>query len=247
MKTRMKCCIPLMLVVVMVIGCGCKNERIEDKKGTSVEKVESSSEKEKSKSIVSAKSYEFSDACCSLKMRYPQFSGSKFIFLNREMAKTVNALRDDARSADLCSEMKQYKSDFKAEARVDYKVWRKDAKLLSLCVETYIYLGGAHGSPDMLPYNIDLKNGKKISLEDFFVAGYDYKSPINAFIKKEIARRSEEFFPEEFKGVNAETRFYVDENCLHVFFPPYEIAPYSSGFPIFDIPLVDFGNNLMYR
>lgn len=247
MISRPKCYIPLILLVVMMISCGSKNKANEGKEQSKCETLDSSSEKNKSKSIVSAKTYDFSDACCNLKMKYPQFSGSKYVFLNREIVKTINDLRDEARSADLCKEMKQLNPDFKAEANADYKIWREDSKLLSLYMETYIYLGGAHGMPSRDAYNIDLKTGKKISLDDFFVAAYDYKKPINAFIKKKIAEHSEEFFPEDFKGINSETGFYVDDSHLHIFFPPYEIAPYSSGFPTFDIPLSDFENKLRYR
>lgn len=247
MKSKPKCCIPLMLIIVMMIGCGFNNKTNEESEKTNLEKIEPSSEKSKPKSIVSAKTYEFSDACCNLQMKYPQFSGSKYIFLNREIVKTINDLRDEARSADLCKEMKQFNPDFKAEARADYKIWQENSELLSLCMETYIFLGGAHGMPCKIPYNIDIKTGKKISLDEFFIAGYDYKSPINAFIKKKIAERPEEFFSEEFKGITSETGFYTDGAYLHIFFPPYEIAPYSSGFPTFDIPLSDFENNLRYR
>ena len=43
-------------------------------------------------------------------------------------------------------------------------------------------------------------------------------------------------YEDGFKGINENQSFYVDENNLYIYFAPYEIAPYSSGFVTFKIP-----------
>ncbi|MFD1905656.1 RsiV family protein [Paenibacillus rhizoplanae] len=47
------------------------------------------------------------------------------------------------------------------------------------------------------------------------------------------------FFPDTYKGITADQPFYVDAQALYLYFAPYEIAPYSAGFPTFRIPYAE--------
>lgn len=96
-------------------------------------------------------------------------------------------------------------------------------------------------------YTLDKKLGKVLKLNDLFAENYDYKTVINDFIYKEIETKKALFFDEDFKGINPDTEFYIEDNCIVIYFQLYEIAPYSTGFPTFKIPLEKFGNGYSYK
>jgi len=43
-------------------------------------------------------------------------------------------------------------------------------------------------------------------------------------------------YEDGFKGISENQDFYVDSDNLYIYFSPYHIAPYSSGFVTFKIP-----------
>ncbi len=89
-------------------------------------------------------------------------------------------------------------------------------------------------------YNLDLKTGKLVSLEDLL--GSDYAELANRSIRQQISERQnagETFFTAEqggFTGISDDTKFYMNENNNPVIvFEKYEIAPGSSGEIEFEI------------
>ena len=91
-------------------------------------------------------------------------------------------------------------------------------------------------------YNLDLKEGKRISLRD--VLGEDYIAIADASIREQMAQMEKEegiaFFSQEeggFSGITEETNFYMNEKGNPVIvFDKYEIAPGSAGEIEFEIP-----------
>lgn len=91
-------------------------------------------------------------------------------------------------------------------------------------------------------YNLDLKEGKRISLQD--VLGEDYIAIADASIREQMAQMEKEegitFFSQEeggFSGITEETNFYMNEKGNPVIvFDKYEIAPGSAGEIEFEIP-----------
>jgi len=51
-------------------------------------------------------------------------------------------------------------------------------------------------------------------------------------------------YEDGFKGITSNQNFYVDEDNLYIYFAPYEIAPYASGFVTFKIPFADIDSLL---
>lgn len=86
-------------------------------------------------------------------------------------------------------------------------------------------------------YNLNLKENKELSLEDFF--GKDYKVLIDSQIKKQMKERVEKqgaVYFDGFEGIKADQNFYINErgNCVIVF-DEYEIAPGSMGMQAFEV------------
>ncbi|MGL4771980.1 MAG: WG repeat-containing protein [Clostridium sp.] len=114
-----------------------------------------------------------------------------------------------------------------------------DRDLLVLNLNSYKYpYGAAHGMPTQKTPNINLSTGEFYKLEDLFLKNLPWRREINNIIKEEIENnpKYDYVFKDVFNGIKEEQDFYVDKNNLYIYFPPYEIGPYSAGFITFKIP-----------
>ena len=124
-------------------------------------------------------------------------------------------------------------------ANVDYDIKKNSDNILSIMIIYYKFAGGAHGDYEHVVYNIDMKNGKFISLSDLFKEKIDYKTVINEEIRKQIEdliktdKQNKGIY--EFEGISDKQKFYIQDNNLVVYFDLYEIAPYAAGIPEFII------------
>lgn len=125
---------------------------------------------------------------------------------------------------------------------IDYKITYQDEELVSFVITKTESLAAAY--TEQYFYNLDLKNGKVLTLKD--VLGEDYKEIVNKEVKKQIAEREKEnpdniYFSEEeggFSSIRDEYQdFYIDENKkVTVVFQKYEIAAGYMGIQSFEIP-----------
>lgn len=114
--------------------------------------------------------------------------------------------------------------------------------LLILDMTGYYYpFGAAHGMPYKKTPNIDLITGKFYTLGDLFMGGVYWVGELNKIINEMIKNDSQYsyIFNDSFKGIKPNQDFYIDENNLYIYFPPYEIAPYAAGFVTFKIPFTE--------
>ena len=111
--------------------------------------------------------------------------------------------------------------------------------ILSFYIDYYQFSGGAHGITTRNTYNIDIQSGNKLMLKDLFREGYDYKTYINNEIRKQISIHPEYYFTgkEGFNGIKENQDFYIRDNKIVIHFPYYEIAPYVTGMPEFEIEM----------
>ncbi|MFD2879201.1 RsiV family protein [Paenibacillus rhizoplanae] len=101
--------------------------------------------------------------------------------------------------------------------------------------------GAAHGMPTRIYEHINLRTGKFYTLSDLFKPGSKYVQKLSDIVGKQIANDPQYsyVFPDTYKGITADQPFYVDAQALYLYFAPYEIAPYSAGFPTFRIPYAE--------
>lgn len=128
----------------------------------------------------------------------------------------------------------------------DYTVSYNGNGYLSMITLVYTYTGGAHGGSAKTSYNIDINSGKAISLKSMFQEGVNYKDLINKEIAAQIAKQPENYFDGEqgFTTISDDQNFYLKEGMLVVHFSEYEIAPYATGTPEFNIPISLFKESL---
>jgi hypothetical protein len=111
--------------------------------------------------------------------------------------------------------------------------------LLELCIENYHYeLGSAHGVENRIELHIDLQTGRFYELTDLFNNTKAAINKINLIIQDQLVSDQlyQTLYPDGFKGIAEDQPFYVTQDDLHLYFEPYEIAPYYVGFPSFKIP-----------
>lgn len=121
----------------------------------------------------------------------------------------------------------------------DFNVAWFHKDLLVLELQGYNYpSGAAHGMPTQIYSHINVSNGSMYQLKDLFKPGSDYVQVLSAIIGDQIKNDPQYSYvlPDTYTGIKPNQPFYVTKEALHVYFEPYEIAPYVAGFPTFTIP-----------
>ncbi|WP_051652445.1 DUF3298 and DUF4163 domain-containing protein [Clostridium algidicarnis] len=122
-------------------------------------------------------------------------------------------------------------------AQSDYKVTYNSDDILSIVIEYYEYTGGAHGMTYKINFNYYIDTGERIKLSSLFKDGFNYKEHVDKAIKEAMDKKPEVYFEDKFQGINDDTNFYITKEGIAIYFPLYEIAPYSTGIPEFIISM----------
>lgn len=113
--------------------------------------------------------------------------------------------------------------------------------IISFVTENYTYLGGAHGMTAWVPYTINAReeNPHRLELRELFKSEDGYIDAINRLIDAMVEKD-----PEKYSGLWAEphinadehqNQFYLTDEELVIFFPPYDLSYYAKGFIEFPI------------
>ena len=125
------------------------------------------------------------------------------------------------------------------EAEMSYEVKENNFGITSIVVKRYTYTGGAHGNTTLETYNLLDKDLKLINFESFFNdnAQSYFEMKINDAIEnKERVKNiiGEEVIFFENPEVNIKNAvIYFEGDSVKFVFPLYDLAPYSSGMPVF--------------
>ncbi|MGN1139629.1 MAG: DUF3298 domain-containing protein [Oliverpabstia sp.] len=157
-----------------------------------------------------------------------------------ELENAVARLMDERKESrqELYSEAIQSSKEADPEYRTEYEVSEKvtvrraDTAVLSLLLDGYYYMGGAHGAPYRMGVTFDTETGEKLKLTD--VVTDVEKLPelveeqLDIFWGLEVLYEDldlNEFFDEYIDSV----QWVLDYHGITFYFNPYEIAPYASG------------------
>lgn len=185
------------------------------------------------------------------KIAYPEIVSSRYelgknIFNNYNKEKAINL--ESYVKNDLFKDAKEL-YDFNSsngypvmvyEIISEYEITFNEDYIVSLYSDQYEFTGGAHGNTIRSSQNWDLRVGKQLSLSYFYPNNPYYiiniLNEINTQIKEQIQAGSNFYFDnycelvlQTFKLEN----FYLTPNSIAIFFQQYDIAPYSSGIPVF--------------
>ncbi len=188
------------------------------------------------------------DECIEINVNYPKIIDKKSEKINQEIVTWTDAWIKEVE--DVLEDYKKsgYICNIAFELFSNYYITKESNDILSFYIDYYQFTGGAHGSTERRAYVIDRKLGKKLVVKELFKEGYDYKTIIDKEIKKQISEDKERYFDEgaTYKGITDDVKFYIKGENLVVYYGQYEIAPYASGIPEFNIPLSKFNGNIVY-
>lgn len=165
---------------------------------------------------------------------YPQVSGIS----DSSVEKSINdRLKDMSITSVVTPDMDL---DYSYEGDFNIEFYRKNLLELELWGYNFPF-GAAHGMPTREYVQIDIKTGRFYELKDLFKEDSDYVKVLSGIVKKQIMEHGDEMgvWPDSYKGIAPDQPFFVDASALYLYFQPYEIAPYSSGFPTFKIPYAE--------
>ena len=135
----------------------------------------------------------------------------------------------------------------KSTLKITQNVMRNTKDIVSFITEQYIYMGGAHGNTVWYPRTVYVtgENPHELTLDELFDDGYIEKlnGIINTMVNENPDKYSELWAKPEITEQN-QNRFYLTDNDLVIFFPPYELSYYAKGFIEFPIPLSDLSSIL---
>lgn len=119
----------------------------------------------------------------------------------------------------------------------DLKSDGADNGIVSLVVTTEGFTGGT-SAPRVDTYTVrNASEATRVTLPELF--GTEYKSIIDAQVRKEMNANPGQYFADDFKGIGEEQSFYVENNEAVIVFQKYSIAPGYVGSPEFRIALDD--------
>lgn len=175
--------------------------------------------------------------------------------INSVIIDTVTTAKDKVKK-DSEEYKKSYEADsnknntikYQYEAVYNYKTTYNKNNILSIPLTMYEFTGGAHGLTNIKSFNYDLVTGKELKLEDLFKANSNYKEFINKHIEEEIVKQPEFYFQGQdgFSSIKDNQDFYISDEGIVIYFSLYDIAPYSSGIPMFTITwdeIIDYLEN----
>lgn len=138
---------------------------------------------------------------------------------------------------------------FKSSLYITQKVKRNTREFISFIMEHYMFTGGAHGTTSWYPRTIDVTEEMPhdLTLGELFTTD-DYIDKINSIIKKKVEENPDiysELWEEPIVTKENESRFYLTNENLVIFFPPYELSYYAKGFIEFPIELKELSPYLI--
>ena len=124
-----------------------------------------------------------------------------------------------------------------------YTVTYNKNDLLSLYYDHYLYSGGAHGNTKRVSDTWSLKKGRRIELTQLSTDPDRTRQMILDRINEQIAaqiKSGEKMYFDDYVKLTAENfhpeNYYLTPGGLVIYYQQYDIAPYASGIPEFNLP-----------
>lgn len=154
----------------------------------------------------------------------------------------IDEFKDEAEEAKL-------PPGVKAALSIKQSVKRNSDGIISFVTENYTYLGGAHGITRWLPYTVNAASDapRILQLKELFIDEDGYIDTINRMID-ELAKQDPEKYSELWAEPHITTedqrQFYMTDEDLVIFFPPYVLSYYAKGFIEFPLRLTELNGYL---
>ncbi|MFS0653900.1 DUF3298 domain-containing protein [Bacillus sp. 179-C3.3 HS] len=165
--------------------------------------------------------------------------------LSKSQTKTINRdLKEDVAFSYSIYEYLRDEAKKNRTGKVTYersfKTKFNDGKKLSILNYDFINDGGNHGDTivSSMNYVLTKKKAKYVYFTDV-VKTKKKRTKVRDYIYKYTKKHKSKFYSNLKKSdieINDNTQFYFTKKGLAVVFQPYEIAPYSQGIPVIQVP-----------
>ncbi len=180
---------------------------------------------------VEERTYQTDNAVARLNL--PQFSCDT----SADFAESMNNIYNNEASALMDAFFaKETQGEEQAKLELDSTVTRNDGRIVSIVCEGEAFTGGAHGEKLRIAKTADFADGKVISLEELF-DGEEWKMAADNKMQK-LAQKAEGDYSELWEMPSTELlkpeNFYLKDDKLVLYFPPYELSYYRRGYVEFE-------------
>gem|GEM_PF-1291202 len=142
---------------------------------------------------------------------------------------------------------------FVNELKVTYEVTRASARAVTVTFSIWTYTGGAHGNLDIITLSYDMASGARLAPEDIFADTEGALALLASYCYEALAEALGDDRAEDMlrSGTSPDADNYASlaltPEGVRVHFPPYQVAPWSAGPQLVDVPLgvlIDAGPRL---
>lgn len=138
--------------------------------------------------------------------------------------------------AELYESDKNNGSSYYCEYTLSSQVTQETPNYYTYQANVYNYMGGAHGASLVIVRNINVENGRIVTLKDLFVPGYEktlYTAIIKSLCKKYEVEDIQELNKKTtiFDGIDvyASENFIISKKGITFIYSPDEIASHAAG------------------
>lgn len=185
------------------------------------------------------------DSSAIISIDYPQISGLS----DKKVEAKVNSFLEDEFKQSIqwfeevqsdTATYEDYPYELGYTFETGYQVEYNSSEFISIVLSHYQFTGGAHGNYFALGYNIELKEGKVLTLKDiikddsFDLLSYECEQAI--LEKYEAESLTEAGLFEDEINVPDDQDFYIVPGMLVLQFDPYEVGPWVMGEITAEIP-----------
>lgn len=210
------------------------------------------------------------EACARIELQYPLTPGKNRkerkinASLNQWVINAIDLSPDqdsptvEEAAENFKSAYEQIKNDFPDEydlsweSTVDGVICYEDKQLLAVCMETYSFTGGAHGYGSSHYLLFDKKKGDLIDKESLLTDPEAFALFAENKFRQQFEIRDELPLNEQGYMFDGD-QFHLPNNIgytstgLKLIYNPYEIAPYSEGQIIIEIPYEEVNDYLRFK
>ena len=184
---------------------------------------------------IDEKKYETDKSIVNLQM--PEFKNMSDANFQQELNSSYNQMVESW-LADFSKQCEKNSSETeKYQFRLTQKITYQTQYFLSVVGEIYILTDGVHGSSSRVVKNIDVASNHLLKLADLF-QDESFETAINREINNIMEKNPEEYHDlwEKPTLSSQHENFYLSDDGLVIFYPPYELSYYARGFVEFCIP-----------
>jgi len=237
MKIRITTFFIILITVFLLVGCGIKKKAKENIESVSIET------EEKIKMLKDKLGKDVLKVVVSL----PKVP-NKYKFITEKVNSNYDSYIDNIEQELLPDAIENlefvHDKERVFEVKRDFEVLRNNEGVLSVKLQDYRYIGGAHGSKFIQALNFDINDRKLIKMDDLFIVNKEkYEGIVLKLIEKEIEKIKKEgkvtFFDDYVDTLSLaleDDRFVLTDEGVGFIYQEYDIASYAEGPQVIVIP-----------